>query len=93
MSFNRGSFLLSRLANFFPERFVKFVFVDVGYQAPTASFDIDAINDISKKQLGYTIFGYWYFFNEEDAAELIDRNVSMRPYSPIIHRVHLLPSL
>lgn len=76
--FIRGSFLVSRLANYFPERFLKFVFLDVAYQAPTGHLNVDAINDTSEKMLGYPVFGYWYFFNAADAAELMDRNVHTR---------------
>lgn len=74
----RGSFLVSRLANYFPERFLKFVFLDVAYQPPTGPFNLDAINDMSEKMLGYPVFGYWYFFNSADAAELMNRNVHIR---------------
>lgn len=76
--FIRGSFLVSRLANYFPERFLKFVFLDIAYQVPTGHLDVDAINDMSEKMLGYPVFGYWKFFNSADAAELIDRNVHFR---------------
>ena len=87
--FLRGSFLVSRLANYFPERFLKFVFLDVAYQAPTGHFSLDAINDMSEKALGYPIFGYWYFFNDAEAAELMDRNVHIHFVSYVsIHFIY-----
>ena len=73
---HRGSFLLSRLANYFPERFTKFAWLDVGYVAPsTEEFFVDAINEVSQQLLGYPIFRYWHFFNDADAGELMDKNV------------------
>lgn len=91
--FIRGSFMVSRLANYFPERFLKFVFIDIAYQAPRGYFNVDAINATSEKMLGYPIFGYWYFFNDADAAELMDRNVHIRLhcFSLSIHFIHYVP--
>lgn len=69
-----GSFLLSRLANYFPDRFSKLAFLSVGYNAPTGPFSVDAVNEVSQQMLGYPIFGYLHFFNSVDAAELMDNN-------------------
>jgi len=33
------------------------------------------VNDATERMLGYPIFGYWHFFNSDDAASLMDRNV------------------
>jgi hypothetical protein len=30
---------------------------------------------------GFSVFGYFLFFNEEDAASLLDRNVCTSPHS------------
>ena len=67
---------MSRLANYFPERFVKFAFLGVAYQAPSGRFDVDKINEITKEHIGYEIFGYWHFFNDPDAADMMNRDVS-----------------
>lgn len=85
-----GSFLVSRLANHFPERFLKFVFIDVAYQAPIGHLNVDAITELSEKMLGYPVFGYWYSFNDADAAELIDRNVHIHLhfFYLFIHFIH-----
>lgn len=71
----RGSFLLSRMANYFPDRFLKFAWLDTAYQAPSGTFDIKALNHMLEKLLGYQAFAYWYFIQEPDAAELMDRDV------------------
>lgn len=87
----RGSRLISRLANYFPERFLKFAFLDVAYQPPTGNFNVDAINDMSEKMLGYPIFGYWYFFNDAEAAGLMDRNVHIHSrFYLFTHSIHYI---
>lgn len=53
--------------------------MDVGYLAPGNALDTPTImfvNDMVKKHMGYSVFGYFLFFDEEDAATLIDKNVS-----------------
>ena len=51
--------------------------MDLGYLAPTdQDFSVDDINELTEKTLGWPVFGYWYFFNDEDAGPLMDRNVS-----------------
>ena len=80
----RGSFVLSRLANYYPERFIKFCWMDVGYAVPTGKvWDTDAIDKIAEQILGAPIFGYWHFFNDEDAGPLMERDVSF-PFSHLL---------
>lgn len=83
-SFTRGSFLLSRLANYHPERFSAYAFIDHGYIAPGRGLTTAAIQNINSSvqaNLGFAIFGYFLFFDEEDAAKLLDENVSLLPNS------------
>ena len=78
-SSTRGSFLLSRLANYHPERFSAYAFIDHGYIAPGRSLSaaaVQLINSSVQAKLGYSIFGYFLFFNEEDAPKLLDEHVS-----------------
>lgn len=77
-----GSGLLSASYVWTHERFEKLAFLSVGYQPPGTFADIDAINAQSQVQLGYMQFGYWYFFNSYNAAELIRKNVGW-PFVPI----------
>jgi hypothetical protein len=70
---------LSRLANYHPERFSAYAFIDHGYGAPGQSLTpavIQHINSSVQAKLGFSIFGYFLFFNEEDAAKLLDEHVS-----------------
>ncbi|KAJ5759973.1 hypothetical protein N7520_007129 [Penicillium odoratum] len=72
-----GSFLLSRLANYHPERFSAYVFIDHGYSAPGRSLTtavIQHINNSVQAKLGFSIFGYFLFFNEEDAPKLLNEH-------------------
>ena len=71
----RGSGLLSRLANYHPERIRAYVFMDIGYSAPNPNFSIDEVNEKSTQVIGYPIMGYYHFVNSADAAELLDRKV------------------
>jgi soluble epoxide hydrolase / lipid-phosphate phosphatase len=76
---DRGSFLLSRLANFYPASLSKFVFLDIGYSPPGQGLtkqNVELINGMVQQHLAYSVFGYFLFFDEEGAAELIDKNVS-----------------
>jgi soluble epoxide hydrolase/lipid-phosphate phosphatase len=75
----RGSFLLSRLANYHPERFSAYAFIDHGYSAPGNSLTtavVQNINSSVQATLGFSLFGYFLFFNEEDAPKLLDEHVS-----------------
>ena len=83
-SSTRGSFLLSRLANYHPERFSAYAFIDHGYSAPGNSLTTAAIQHIDSSvqaKLGFSIFGYFLFFNEEDAPKLLDEHVKFLPDS------------
>ncbi|KAI5122577.1 hypothetical protein M0805_004794 [Coniferiporia weirii] len=70
-----GSGLNSRLANYYPERFIAFAFLALGYLPPIPVFDIDAINAMSLEKNGYSKFGYWKFFAEADAAKILEEHI------------------
>jgi soluble epoxide hydrolase/lipid-phosphate phosphatase len=77
---NRGSYLLSRMVNYYPSLFSKLVFLDIGYSHPNSSLDrntIKFINSMVQQNMGYSVFGYFLFFDEEDAPELMNKNVCM----------------
>ncbi|KAI1180788.1 alpha/beta-hydrolase [Nemania sp. FL0916] len=70
-----GSGVLSRTVVFHPERFSKLVFVSVGFTPPGILLDVDGINEQGLQQLGYTPYGYWYFFNSYDSAGIISQDL------------------
>ena len=72
----RGSVFLSRVANYFPSRFLGFAFLDVPYNPPGVQFDVEAINKSTTESLGYPIYGYWPFFLDADAGEILNTHVS-----------------
>ncbi|KAL8949187.1 MAG: hypothetical protein Q9222_004682 [Ikaeria aurantiellina] len=91
-----GSFLLSRLANYHPERISAYVFLSVGYKPPMGTFDVDDINDATQKRFGYPMFKYWHFFDSPDAAEIMDGNPAsstsiIYPHDPEVYLSHLCP--
>lgn len=56
----RGSWVVSRLANYYPERFLAFAFISVAYGQPSPDLNVDQLNAMTKQVLGYEEFGYWY---------------------------------
>lgn len=79
VSHDWGSFLLARLANYYPERLLSTAFLAAAYRAPGQSMNVDLFNALSKEKLGYEMFGYWKFFEKEDAAQIIKDHVSQPP--------------
>lgn len=78
-----GSFLLSRLANWHPGVLEKLAFLDVGYSAPGFGLSrevVGMVNAAVKGAMGYEVLGYFLFFAEEGAAELLDGHVSFDPF-------------
>jgi soluble epoxide hydrolase/lipid-phosphate phosphatase len=71
-----GTFLLGRLANYYPERLASASFLVVGYRPPGERLDLDGLNAMTKKAVGYEVCGYWRFFEREEAGEIVDKNVS-----------------
>lgn len=71
-----GCGLLSSIVKQSQDRFVGFVFVAIGHM-PDALGSIDEINQKTKESLGYSLFGYFKFHDQDDAAEVIGKNVSL----------------
>ncbi|KAF5243585.1 hypothetical protein FANTH_8164 [Fusarium anthophilum] len=72
-----GCLLLSRLANYHPERFSAYAFIDHGYMPPGRSLTTAAVQNINKSveaKLGFSILGYFLLFDEEDAPKLLDEH-------------------
>ena len=60
--------------NFFPERFTAAAFLSGRYFAGE-HLDPEKINEKTKQELGYELFGYWYFFSEDGADKIIENHV------------------
>ena len=73
-----GTYLLSQLAFRYPERFEKFVFLSVPYSPPGKAMDVEMINRVTEKSMGFEQFGYWLFLTEDGAGKVIGDHVSFR---------------
>ncbi|KAF4441405.1 epoxide hydrolase [Fusarium acutatum] len=72
-----GCFLLSRLANYHPECFSAYAFIDHGYMAPGRSLTtavVQYINRSAEAKLGFSILGYFLLFDDKDAPRLLDEH-------------------
>lgn len=72
-----GCFLLGRLANYCPARLASVSFLVVAYRMPGEVVDLDGLNAVTKRAVGYEVCGYWRFFEREEAGDLVDKNVSV----------------
>ncbi|KAK8136776.1 hypothetical protein PG984_004716 [Apiospora sp. TS-2023a] len=70
-----GVAVLSKVAVWYPDRFSGLVFLSSAYFPPGVFFDLDAINRRTLGTLGYTQYGYWYFFNCFNASRLISEKL------------------
>jgi len=72
-----GCALAQRFYNYFPERCLGLVMVNVPYNAPgDQPFNLDATNQMTTKFFGYPAFAYWYLLSSEDGYKLLDSNIS-----------------
>jgi soluble epoxide hydrolase/lipid-phosphate phosphatase len=71
-----GSVCAARLYNYNPDRVVGLVLLNVAYSPPGREpFNLDAINEMTTKHLGYPVFSYWYLFTAEDGPAVLKKNV------------------
>ncbi|KAE8143433.1 Alpha/Beta hydrolase protein [Aspergillus pseudotamarii] len=92
-----GCTLLSRLADYFPERLLSCVFLDVPYMRPGERFDLDIVNTVTRDILGLERFGYVGFFAGEESGGLLDQFADsfftlFYPHSPSLWTSHLCPT-
>ncbi|KAF5019525.1 hypothetical protein F66182_8467 [Fusarium sp. NRRL 66182] len=70
-----GSAMCQRFYNFYPQRVSGLVMINVTYMEPNDQFDLDTVNEATKKEFGAGIFEYWHFFTASDAPELMSKNL------------------
>lgn len=73
-----GCILLSRMANYVPDRLLSSSFLAVPYSRPGEHFDLAAVNTMTKQVLGQESFGYLSFFVGDEAGCLLDQHVSLQ---------------
>ena len=67
---------VSRLANWYPERISAYAFFAVPFNPPLPKdFDYDALIAGQRQRYGYELFGYWSFFNRDEAAQILEDHV------------------
>ena len=68
---------MSRLSILYPDRFIAFGWLTISFMEPPQSkFDLKGVMAFLKQVLGSETLAYWQFFDKEDAAQIIERNVS-----------------
>ena len=61
----------------YPDRLIGYAWLGVSIMEPsTTKFDLDAALVFMKQAFGREIYAYWQFFDREDAAAIIENNVS-----------------
>ncbi|KAJ7592486.1 Alpha/Beta hydrolase protein [Mycena floridula] len=72
-----GSKFVSRLANYYPERFIAFAFLAVGNMPPSPQlvkfedFLAEVHLGVTKAIAGYELFGYWEFLSQKGADTIV----------------------
>lgn len=76
-----GTYLLTHLILWHPERIKGSVFVSVAFHVPGREMNVEVLNEMTKRIVGYEALGYWLFFIARDAGKVIGRNVSITLFS------------
>jgi len=74
VSHDWGTYLLSQLAIWFPERFEKLVFFSVPFSPPGRGLDVRKINEVTRKKKGFEQYGYQIFLASEGAGKIIGKH-------------------
>ena len=70
--------LLSRVANWFQDRFIAFAWLAAPYIAPSAEpFDYDKVIAVQRKMTGSDVSGYYSFFVKPEAHAIAEENVRL----------------
>ncbi|KAJ5364629.1 Bifunctional epoxide hydrolase 2 [Penicillium cataractarum] len=70
-----GSSVSQRLYNFHPSRVSGVITINVAYMPPIGHFSLDAMNEMTRRQYGYGILEYWYFFTTEEGVQCMNQNL------------------
>ncbi|KAJ5091138.1 hypothetical protein NUU61_006008 [Penicillium alfredii] len=92
-----GCILLSRMANYVPDRLLSSSFLAVPYSRPGEHFDLAAVNAMTKQVLGQERFGYLSFFVGDEAGSLLDQHsesffILFYPADPALWTDHVGPT-
>ncbi|EKM57395.1 uncharacterized protein PHACADRAFT_194943 [Phanerochaete carnosa HHB-10118-sp] len=92
-----GSKAVSRLANYYPERFLAYAFFAVPFMKITPPINFQIYLDYLKQLYGYEIYAYWTFFSAPDANEVLQAHIDsfvslIYPYDPTIWKARFAPT-
>ncbi|KAF8898872.1 Alpha/Beta hydrolase protein [Infundibulicybe gibba] len=91
-----GSKIVSRLANFYDERFLGYAFLAVPYCPPRPMSTMEYTLYATKRMCGYELCGHILFFAEESSEAVIEKHMdsfhnAMFPYDPKMWVTHVAP--
>ncbi|KAH7162048.1 Alpha/Beta hydrolase protein [Dactylonectria estremocensis] len=69
-----GTYLLTHLILWYPERVERCVFVSVAFHVPGRKMDVQALNEMTRNAVGYEALGYWLFFTAPGSGKVIGDN-------------------
>ncbi|KAI9147438.1 Bifunctional epoxide hydrolase 2 [Paramyrothecium foliicola] len=75
MGHDWGAGMAQRFYNFYPARVSGLVLVNAAYTPPTGTFDLEAVNKITKQTFGHGIYEYWHFLTAEDAPSIMTKKL------------------
>ncbi|KAL4960910.1 alpha/beta hydrolase [Aspergillus stella-maris] len=87
-----GCTLLSRLADYYPDRLLSATFLDVPYAMPGQHFDLAVVNAMTKQFLGFERFGYLDFFSKLGTGDSESLFTLFYPRDPTIWIEHVGPT-
>ena len=82
-----GSYFLSRLYNYHPSRLLSLTLISVPYNPPGIPFDVEAVNQLTKKLIGFEKFGYIQFLGSDRSPDVIEQHVSSYLSPSLSHRI------
>ena len=71
-----GTFVLSRLINYYPDKLLSVTFISLPYTPPAMHFDLSVMNGLMQKLIGIEKFGYIQFLAEDRSSAIIEKHVS-----------------
>jgi pimeloyl-ACP methyl ester carboxylesterase len=96
VSHDWGVIVGTRLVNYHADRILATVFVSLGCFQPDPNWSWEKCIENFHKTVGYDVYGYWEFFNSDDAADIIEKNLDsfycmLFPADPLLWKTDMAP--
>jgi soluble epoxide hydrolase / lipid-phosphate phosphatase len=69
-----GCYLSQRVYNYYPDRVLGLVLMNVSYLPPSQPFDLDAVIEATEKAFGHGNYWYWKLFAADDGPGIMATN-------------------